>query len=132
MSKINLIAAIAAAFLANPNENKMIVCDDGMPFKVNDKSFADLHVRKEKIDFKEYDRSDYTKEIEALAIEEAKRKGEPEPAAPAGTTEKPVNKMNVAELKEALTALNVAFEETATKADLAALLTEAKNNQESK
>lgn len=136
MSKISLIAAIAAAFLANKNESKMLVCDDGMPFRVKDKSFADLHARKEKIGFKEYNRADYEKEIAEAEKAEAERTGKSvEPASNSGaegSKAKPIDKMNVNELKEALTALNVAFEEDAKKADLVTLLTEAKNSTEGK
>lgn len=70
-NKINLIAIVSAAFLANPSADKLIVFDDGNCFLPEDKHHADYHGRKENKKGKDVNREDFEAGIKQLEDDQA-------------------------------------------------------------
>lgn len=66
MAKLTLLAAIAAAFVSNPREEKLIYTSDGQCFRVKDKSHAERHAKVNKLTVKEAVREDYTEAIKEI------------------------------------------------------------------
>lgn len=81
MSKKVLAVAIAHAFIANPNEDKLLVTPDGNCFRESAQGNADLHARNTNTKVQVVNREDYAEEIKAETAVYAKREAEVTQAA---------------------------------------------------
>lgn len=88
MSKINLLATIALAFISNPKENVLHVTDDGNCFTEKGKGHGIRHAKVNKLTLKEVKRADYEKDIaEQLAETKKSLKDSEAKAAEAAAVE---------------------------------------------
>ncbi|MBL7902945.1 MAG: hypothetical protein JNK73_13190 [Bacteroidia bacterium] len=65
MSK-NINKQIAEAFIASPKEDKLLVTSDGNCFSEKNKSYAELHARRNDQKVREVTREEFQSEIEVL------------------------------------------------------------------
>lgn len=94
--KTILITAIAAAFKANQNTDKLLVTPDGNCFLPENKSYANAHATRNKFAIKEVIKSEFEADNEAILKEieadeqAAKEAAEKEAAEKAASEEQPV------------------------------------------